>query len=159
MPGLTGVCLIHVKAKRIAKAPNRRWKEGSAMVKLRSVTRADSDDLRARVHFCEENGQIWLHEHRMLLVHAEAQASLRKELIDTLGIDRARGVLLRMGYASGLRLHALEGIVRVTPIRLDIDRKSSRFAGELLWENSWEGAWHKRDFGIHTEPVCWTQIG
>ncbi|HET7823701.1 MAG TPA: sigma 54-interacting transcriptional regulator, partial [Anaeromyxobacter sp.] len=30
---------------------------------------------------------------------------------------------------------------------------------ELLWENSWEGTWHKRDLGIHTEPVCWTQIG
>jgi hypothetical protein len=30
--------------------------------------------LRARVHFCAETGQIWLHEHRMLLVHAEAQA-------------------------------------------------------------------------------------
>ena len=49
------------------------------MTRLRSVTRADSgDDLRARVRFCAETGQIWLHEHRMLLVHAEAQASLRK---------------------------------------------------------------------------------
>ena len=73
------------------------------MVKLRSVTRADSDDLRARVHFCAETGQIWLHEHRMLLVHAEAQASLRKELIDTLGMDRTQGLLTRMGYASGVR--------------------------------------------------------
>jgi len=75
------------------------------MTKLRSVRleRADSDDLRARVHFCAETGQIWLHEHRMLLVHAEAQALLRKELIDTLGMDRARGLLMRMGYASGVR--------------------------------------------------------
>ena len=46
------------------------------MVKLRSVTRADSDDLRARVHFCAETGQIWLHEHRMLLVHAESSRVL-----------------------------------------------------------------------------------
>ncbi len=73
------------------------------MVKLRSVARADSGDLRARVHFCAETGQIWLHEHRMLLVHAEAQASLRKELIDTLGMDRAQGLFTRMGYASGAR--------------------------------------------------------
>ena len=152
------------------------------MVKLRSVTRADSDDLRARVHFCAETGQIWLHEHRMLLVHAEAQASLRKELIDTLGMDRAQGLLTRMGYASGVRdaelariraqdcsdieafmtgpqLHTLEGIVRVTPIRLELDRVAGKFYGEFLWENSWEGQSHRHYYGIHSEPVCWTQIG
>ena len=164
------------------EAVNRCSEEGSAMVKLRSVTRADSDDLRARVHFCAETGQIWLHEHRMLLVHAEAQASLRKELIDTLGMDRAQGLLTRMGYASGVRdaelariraqdssdieafmtgpqLHTLEGIVRVTPIKLELDRVSGKFYGEFLWENSWEGQWHRHYYGIHTDPVCWTQIG
>src|SRR5574341_2200673 len=73
------------------------------MTKLHKIGRAAGDDLRARVHFCAETGQIWLHEHRMLLVHAEAQASLRKELIDTLGMERAQGLLTRMGYASGVR--------------------------------------------------------
>ena len=73
------------------------------MTKLRAVGRSTNEDLRARVHFCAETGQIWLHEHRMLLVHAEAQATLRKELIDTLGMDRAQGLLTRMGYASGVR--------------------------------------------------------
>ena len=164
------------------EAPNRPWEEDPAMVKLRSVSRADSDDLRARVHFCAETGQIWLHEHRMLLVHAEAQASLRKELIDTLGMDRTQGLLTRMGYASGVRdaelariraqdssdieafmtgpqLHTLEGIVRVTPIRLELDRVAGKFYGEFLWENSWEGQWHRHYYGIHSEPVCWTQIG
>jgi DNA-binding NtrC family response regulator len=152
------------------------------MTKLHSIARAASDDLRARVHFCPETGQIWLHEHRMLLVHAEAQALLRKELIDSLGMDRARGLLMRMGYASGLRdaelackraedcsdveafmtgpkLHTLEGIVHVTPVRLELDRASAKFYGEFLWENSWEGQWHRHHYGIHSEPVCWTQIG
>ena len=150
----------------------------------RSAARTDSDvdDLRARVHFCADTGQIWLHEHRMLLVHAEAQASLRKELIDTLGMDRAQGLLTRMGYASGLRdaelartraeacsdidafmtgpqLHTLEGIVHVSPVRLELDRARGRFYGEFLWENSWEGQSHRHHFGVRNEPVCWTQIG
>lgn len=152
------------------------------MTKLRSVERTAGDDLRARVHFCAETGQIWLHEHRMLLVHAEAQASLRKELIDTLGMERAQGLLTRMGYASGVRdaelartraqnssdieafmtgpqLHTLEGIVRVTPIKLELDRVAGKFYGEFLWENSWEGQWHRHYYGIHSAPVCWTQIG
>ena len=152
------------------------------MTKLRSVGRNTSEDLRARVHFCAETGQIWLHEHRMLLVHAEAQATLRKELIDTLGMERARGLLTRMGYASGVRdaelartraedssdleafmtgpqLHTLEGIVRVTPIKLELNRHSGQFYAEFLWEHSWEGQWHRHHYGIHSEPVCWTQIG
>ncbi len=152
------------------------------MTKLHRIGRAAGDDLRAHVHFCAETGEIWLHEHRMLLVHAEAQASLRKELIDTLGMERAQGLLTRMGYASGVRdaelarsraesaddveafmtgprLHTLEGIVRVTPIKLELDRAKGQFYGEFLWENSWEGQSHRRYFGIHSEPVCWTQIG
>ncbi len=156
--------------------------EGMPVSKLHSIARAASDDLRSRVHFCPETGQIWLHEHRMLLVHAEAQALLRKELIDSLGMERARGLLTRMGYASGLRdaelartraenasdldafmtgpqLHTLEGIVHVTPIKLQLDRASGRFYGEFLWENSWEGQWHRHHYGVHSEPVCWTQIG
>ena len=150
------------------------------MRKLTSVAK-EADDLRSHVRFCAETGQIWLHENRMLLVHAEAQALLRKELIDTLGMDRARGLLTRMGYASGARdaelarkhaqstddmeafmtgpkLHTLEGIVRVTPIRLEMDRPRGKFYGEFLWENSWEGQWHRHYFGIHHEPVCWTEV-
>jgi DNA-binding NtrC family response regulator len=152
------------------------------MARLHSIARTADDDLRARVHFCPDTGQIWLHEHRMLLVHAEAQGLLRKELIDSLGMDRARGLLMRMGYASGLRdaeiartrsesasdldafmtgpqLHTLEGIVHVTPIKIQLDRASGRFYGEFLWQNSWEGQWHRHHYGVHTEPVCWTQIG
>jgi len=151
------------------------------MRKLTSVAKA-ADDLRSHVHFDAETGLIWLNENRMLLVHAEAQALLRKELIDTLGMARARGLLTRMGYASGVRdaelarkqaqgvddmeafmtgpkLHTLEGIVRVTPIRLEMDRPRGKFYGEFLWEHSWEGQWHRHYFGIHDEPVCWTQIG
>ncbi len=162
------------------------------MTKVRSVPRASADDvrvravqvddLRAQVHFCAETGQIWLHEHRMLLVHAEAQALLRKEIIDTLGMPRAKGLLMRMGYASGARdaelvrtrtqsasdidafmtgpqLHTLEGIVRVIPIRLELNRAEGRFYGEFRWENSWEGQWHRHYYGTHNEPVCWMQIG
>ncbi len=143
---------------------------------------SSDSDLRARVRFCASTGQVWLHEHRMLLVHAETQALWRKELVDMLGMARARGVLARMGYASGMQdaelararadqgdeieaymtgpqLHSLEGIVNVTPIRIELDRESGEFFAEILWENSWEGQSHVRHYGLSTEPVCWTQIG
>ncbi len=156
------------------------------MVKLRSIERtvgdAAIDDLRARVRFNTKTGQIWLHEDRMLLVHAEALAFLRNELIESLGMARTRGLFTRMGYAAGVRdaevvrmrgqkendkesfmtgprLHALEGVVKVTPITLDIDRLGGKFYGEFIWENSWEGQWHRHCYGTRDEPVCWSQIG
>jgi len=140
------------------------------------------DDLRSQVQFCAESGQIWLHEHRMLLIHVEAQATLRNELIETLGMGRARGLLSRMGYASGTRdaelirtrspsasdmeifmtgpkLHTLEGKVKVTSVKVEFDRAEGEFYGEFLWEHSWEALWHRRQYGISAEAVCWTQIG
>ncbi|MFZ4859776.1 MAG: sigma 54-interacting transcriptional regulator [Desulfuromonadaceae bacterium] len=140
------------------------------------------EGLRARFRFNSKTGQIWLHEHRMLLVHAEAQATLRRELIDTLGMERAKGIFTRMGYAAGVhdadfirmrfdgssdmelfmvgpQLHMLEGIVKVTPVDVHLDRDAGTFYGEFLWENSWEAQLHKVRYGDHSEPVCWSQLG
>ncbi|BAL24480.1 sigma-54-dependent Fis family transcriptional regulator [Azoarcus sp. KH32C] len=152
------------------------------MTRFQTATRIEAEDLRARVNFCADTGEIWLHDHRMLLVHAETQSSLRKELIDTLGMSRARGLLLRMGYASGVRdaelvreqipqlgeveaflagprLHSFEGMVGVIPIRLEVDRDAGHFYGEFRWINSWECQSHRQHFGPHCGAVCWTQIG
>ena len=74
-------------------------KAGENKLTPREAMRWKTESLRARLRFGAESGQIWLDEHRMLLVHAEAQALLRKELIDTLGMERARGLLTRMGFA------------------------------------------------------------
>jgi len=150
--------------------------------KIKPVENLSYDDLRARIRFSSETGQIWLHEHRMLLVHAQAQASLRKELIDSLGMDRARGLLTRMGWAEGMcdyelartrilgagdleafmagpQLHMLEGIAKVIVKTLEYDRDTGSYYNENIWENSWEAQGHKIHFGIHAEPVCWSQIG
>jgi transcriptional regulator with GAF, ATPase, and Fis domain len=148
----------------------------------KSIGDVTNDDLREQVHFSLETGQIWLHEHRMLLLHADALSGLRKDLIDTLGMERARGLFTRMGYASGVhdaelvrtrarcttdceafmtgpQLHTLEGIVKSTPIKLTADRAAGKFYGEDIWDNSWEGQWHRRHYGTCSEPVCWSQIG
>lgn len=141
-----------------------------------------SSNLRSQLHFSSETGQIWLHEHRMLLVHADSHALMRRELIDTLGMERARGLLMRMGYASGVSdyelariqpdvtndleafmsgplLHTLEGIVKSTITKLEIDRNKGQFYVECKWENSWEAQAHLRHYGESPEVVCWNLIG
>ncbi len=140
------------------------------------------EDLRQAIRFAPEEGSIWLNDQRMLLLHASAFNALRSELIDSLGLERAKGLLMRMGhqagrndaamvtqlrphatpmeaFAVGPQLHTLEGIVRVEPIRLEMDRATGSFFGEFLWLNSFEAQEHIRTHGIHSEPVCWSQIG
>ena len=142
----------------------------------------ENNDLRRLVRFSEEDGTIWLAENRMLLLHTAALAGLRKELMSSVGIEHARRILTRMGYASGSRdadlarkirgnqnpidafvvgpqLHMLEGSVRVTPVKIDMDIGSGRFYGEFIWENSWEAEAHVKEYGPQPEPICWMLIG
>ena len=142
----------------------------------------DIADLAAELRFSPQSGHIWLHDRRMLLIHSEALGMLRRELIDTLGTPRARGLLTRVGYSAGARdaeiarkvrtkyaledmfavgpqLHSLEGMVHVEQVRLDIDVEGGRFYGEFMWSAASEDEEHVRHYGIGQEPACWMQIG
>ena len=139
-------------------------------------------DLTESLFFSPGDGRIWLNDQRMLLLHSSAMGHLRRELIDTLGQDRARGLLTRAGYVSGARdaqlvrerwpggdaasilmagtrLHALEGMVKVTPVAFDFDIDRGTYEGEFLWEHSSEDDEHISAYGLGTEPACWTQVG
>ena len=93
----------------------------------------------------EESGVIRFKHRRMLIFDADAMGLLRKELVETLGLERARRILTRFGYACGYRdaltskelfdwesdddwwaagprLHQLEGIVQVRLLRAHMDR-------------------------------------
>ena len=135
------------------------------------------------LRFNADTGHIWLDEQRMLLLHARALAALRKELFDSLGVERTRGLLIRMGFASGQsdgelavkqrraglktedafllgpQLHSIEGVVSVAKVQLDINLAQGHFYGEFLWTNSWEDEVNISDFGFGDDPACWTQIG
>ena len=139
-------------------------------------------DLRRLVHFSAGDGRIWLAGQRMLLVHMAALGALRRELVQSIGRDQARRVLMRSGYAAGERdaalarqvrgeatlfemfsvgpqLHMLEGAVQVTPEKFDLDIDSGHFHGIFRWDHSWEVESHVRDFGPQDEPVCWMLLG
>jgi transcriptional regulator with GAF, ATPase, and Fis domain len=143
---------------------------------------AGIEELSGRLKFSFATGHIWLGEERMILLHKAAFGSLRKELIDTLGMERARGVLTRMGYAAGARdaelvrklypdlsdgdvilrgplLHTLQGVAKVEPVRIDVDLAAGTFFADVLWMDSFEADVHRQIFGIEPGPCCWMQIG
>lgn len=142
----------------------------------------DDQDLRRLVQFSSSDGRIWLAGQRMLLVHAAALSSLRRELINTIGPSATRRLLLRAGFAAGEQdavlarqiragrtvhemfavgpqLHMLEGAVQVTPELQEIDPAAGTFHGIYRWDHSWEAETHVRSFGPQAEPVCWMLLG
>ncbi|MGQ0618699.1 MAG: sigma 54-interacting transcriptional regulator [Panacagrimonas sp.] len=142
----------------------------------------EREDLLSRLRFAPESGHIWLDSKRMFLLHVGAFGTLRRELIETVGPAQARGMLTRMGYQSGSRdaelakkvradgsyferfsvgpqLHALEGIVLVEPVRVEVDVERGHHYGEFIWRESIEDEAHISAYGIGSESVCWMQIG
>ena len=130
----------------------------------------------------EETGVIRFKHRRMLIFDANALGLLRKELIETLGLERARRILTRFGYASGYRdaltskelfhwqsdddwfaagprLHTLEGIVRARLLRLQMDRSCGILEAEAEWLHSYEAEQHLKHIGHSDSPVCWTLTG
>lgn len=127
-------------------------------------------------------GIIRLHEQRVVILSATAMGLLRKELIDTLGVDTARRLLLRFGFADGYHdavnlrersswtdpveglragaaLHTLEGIVRAVPLRMEYDAGTGRFDSDVEWHDSYEADQHVHHYGQSEGPVCWTLVG
>ena len=142
----------------------------------------DLADLLSRLHFSTSDGRIWLDEQRMLLVHAKALGSLRREMIETLGVDVTRRLFTRMGYQAGVydaqmarrvrsktspkdmffvgpQMHCLEGIGLSEPVRLEFDIDKGQHYGEFVWTHQVEDEEHVRHFPIGTEPSCWMQVG
>ncbi|MCW8277803.1 sigma-54-dependent Fis family transcriptional regulator [Pseudomonas sp. PCH199] len=141
-----------------------------------------SRDLVAQISFDTEQGKIWMHEQRMLLVHSSLFANLRNELIQTLGTERARGMLMRLGYHSGWRdatlarnvrpnlstadaffagpqLALIKGMVNVKPIKLEFDVGKGTFYGEFQWQDAYEAEMHLKEYGPVSDPVCWLLVG
>ena len=139
-------------------------------------------DLMARLPFSTTVGRLGRDEQRMLLIHAKALGSLRREMIETLGMDAARRLFTRMGYQAGTydaqmarkvrsktslkdmfvvgpQMHCLEGIGLSEPVRLEFDVEKGRHYGEFLWTHQVEDEEHIRHFPIGTEPSCWMQVG
>lgn len=142
----------------------------------------DVEDLSARLRFKPDDAHIWLEDERMLLLHLGAFGRLRQELVEVLGYAAARGILERLGAASGAldaaiarrtmahagpmesfragpRLHAIEGMVVPEEISLEVDPDTGFHMGEWLWRHSAEAEAHLQSFGQSVEPVCWTLIG
>jgi len=155
---------------------------------VKAPPRPAGPQVRPDLHLAElldfrpDQGIIRLHEQRVVILSAAAMGLMRKELVDTIGLEAARRVLLRFGFADGYHdavnlrarstwtnpidglragatLHTLEGIVRVDLRRVDYDESTGRFEEEVAWHDSYEAEQHLHHYGKSADPVCWSLAG
>ena len=139
-------------------------------------------DLAEVLDFSPDQGIIRLHEQRVVILSAAAMGLLRKELVDTLGVETTRRLMLRFGFADGYHdavslrdrsrwanpleglragavLHRLEGIVRAEILRVEHDVATGRFEEEVVWHDSYVAEQHLHHYGQSDTPVCWSLVG
>ncbi|MEO6852555.1 MAG: sigma 54-interacting transcriptional regulator [Rhodoferax sp.] len=173
----TGTVLSNFDSSSVNKALG-----GFASTHIGSETHPNIADISECLFFSPGDGRIWLQDQRMVLLHTEALGSLRREMIDSLGTQQARGLFTRAGYVSGARdahlvrqqwpdadpsaaaiagtrLHALEGVVKVELVQVEYDAQTGSYEGEFLWHNSSEDDEHIAAYGIGGSPACWMQVG
>ena len=141
----------------------------------------DPDNPYRHVRFNHDEGSIWLDGERMLLIFTSTYAGLRARLIEALGIDEVRSVLIRLGFREGHRaarllppnfgstaldhnsliweLQSLSGVSRIETVRVSPGSDAAGFDAEFLLHGSAEADAHLAEFGLSGSPVCWMQVG
>lgn len=138
--------------------------------------------LEELIKFLPDQGKIFLCGSRATLADAYAFGKLRKDLIENLGIDRAKGFLIRYGWSCGYQMamslkeqfswdshlewtysgpimHRLTGFVSTQPNNEDFDPETGIWLRNAVWRNSVEAEQHILHVGLHHEPVCWMLTG
>jgi len=142
----------------------------------------ENPQLEQEIRFQEHDGTIWVGEQRMLLLQLASLANFRKEQILTVGLERAKGFFMRLGYnlgqrdaelilrqsnntsledmfRAGFKLNSLKGSVRVEEKTLEIDSKKNHFFAQLKMHDSYEAQMSISDLGLTTGPCCWALVG
>jgi DNA-binding NtrC family response regulator len=139
------------------------------------------EELAECLYFSPGDGRAWLNDQRIVLMQTATLSRLRQELIDLVGLERARAVFTRVGYAQGARdaqlirkrwpdkdlthylgagprIHSIEGYVKAETVRFEYDIDSGHYYGEFLWRDSSEADEHLMLHAVARQPMCWLQI-
>jgi DNA-binding NtrC family response regulator len=134
------------------------------------------------LEFRRDEGEIRMHDQRVVILSATALSLLRRELVGSLGRDGARRSLMRFGYADGYHdavagrehlnwqepldglvlgpvLHSLQGIVLADLVRLEYEPHARRFEAHAVCHHSFEAEQHLQMAGTSDVPVCWSLVG
>lgn len=146
-----------------------------------TVTSSDlpPDDFLKLLSFNFAEAHIWLGDRRVMLTDVAFFAGLRHRLIDALGTDETKKLLMRLGFDSGRKdaelikktlppgasinlkfsPHTFRGVTNLAILNAERDAKGAIVRGEFEWRHSVEAEAHIMTLGRSTAPVCWMQQG
>jgi hypothetical protein len=139
-------------------------------------------DMSKEINFDFEQGITSFRDSRLLILDANAIGLLRQNMIEELGIERARAFFFKLGYQNaysdfmqtkinyqfenefellkvGPVIHTWEGKVKSAPVAFEFDRAKGEFRYQGLWKNSYEAEQHLSYNEVSTEPTCWLSMG
>lgn len=148
----------------------------------REVIKASDLTLKDLIDYYKNDGERFLKEHRMIISSADAWGVLRRDLINSLGVQRAKRFLLRYGWHFGMhearmfrnmfpwsddlewliagsRMHSIAGRVFSYPVKFDVDMKAGKFDVAGHWIDSFEAKQHLQHFSHYHEPICYFLVG
>jgi len=140
-----------------------------------------AEDIRLDELISFSEGLVSLHGRRLVVHDVHAVAQLRKDLVDTIGLDQTRRILSRFGYywgeddatvvnrvyqwddltewlKAGPRLHALQGVARVETKSLELEPEG-KYRMEVVWHDSVEAEEHLIELGVSPDAGCWILQG
>src|SRR5688572_5924548 len=139
--------------------------------------RADDLNLKELLEFDPAGGLVRFAGRRAVILDAVALGLLRKELIDTFGVNAARSILTRFGYVhgkrmadamrsefkwdnheewrrAGPRIYCLQGLLEPAPESLAVSLGKG-----ATWKSSYEAEQHLLHLGRADYAVCWSLCG
>ncbi|WP_203362879.1 XylR N-terminal domain-containing protein [Bacillus sp. REN10] len=131
-----------------------------------------------------KDGMVYADHTRSILISIEAFGTLRRDLIENIGLDRMKAFFFRYGWQIGWQdgekalaaafdsleeqvkygpvLHSLKGHVQATMDRIRIVEQAGKvqqFHMEGVWRHSYEAVEHVTHLGLSDVPVCFTLTG
>ncbi|WP_417228129.1 sigma 54-interacting transcriptional regulator [Amphritea sp.] len=140
------------------------------------------ESLTRELRFFPNEGKIWFGNDRVTLVHLKTLSKLRTQLIDSLGIEEARGILTRFGhhigcqtamiakrlqlshnttdsYLLGPQLHTMTGLTRTEPLAIAANYATGVSEAKVILHDTMDANSHLENFGLSDEGVCWIHTG
>jgi DNA-binding NtrC family response regulator len=146
-----------------------------------SAPELNIDEVTPHLSFSPTEGKVWLNEQRILLFSQTALGKFRREVLETIGIERTKSFFLRLGYQLGAldgelartskpgssllnrfmigpELHALRGMV-LPELKSLVLEQNKAFSCEVQWHNSYEVEISQVELGQQQKPGCWNLEG
>ncbi len=142
----------------------------------------DVGDIVRNLRFEPTAGGIWLFDQRLILMHVTAFAEQRREVIESLGLDRAREMFTRLGWYEGMteaelgrriltredpadalalgpQLHQLKGYAGIEPLTLEFDVGRGACHADLIWHQTVSSEAQIEHYGVGATTACWWEVG